>query len=413
MGGNIQIDAASLRGLSRLAIDAVEQMTHLVEAMHLTIVKTPGVLGASPTGSTSGITGLVYRSIRGVNALVGSSLETLLDGLQPMLGSRNLPPAGAAGLAALNGVLGDYLEETGNPLAIPMRMRRAGTDLIIERDALAKVMPAPRSKLVILVHGLCMNDQSWSGSAAATDAEDASAESDLVERLQRERGYEVVHLNYNSGRHISTNGREFADLLERLLANWPAPIDELVLIGHSLGGLVSRSACHYAEAADHDWVRQLRSLVFLGTPHHGAPLERGGNGVDVLLNASPYTAPFARLGKMRSAGITDLRYGNLIDEDWLGRDRFARSGDVRAVVPLPSAVRCHALAATTGKQSGDMRDRLLGDGLVPVSSALGHHDEARRRLAFAEADLWIGHGIGHIDLLTHPEVHAEVLRRLT
>jgi hypothetical protein len=51
--------------------------------------------------------------------------------------------------------------------------------------------------------------------------------------------------------------------------------------------------------------------------------------VDLILGVSAYTAPLARLGKIRSAGITDLRYGNLVDEDWAGRDRFAGGGDRR------------------------------------------------------------------------------------
>ena len=115
-----------------------------------------------------------------------------------------------------------------------------------------------------------------------------------------------------------------------------------------MGGLVARSACHYGAAAGHAWLRHLRTLVFLGTPHHGAPMERGGNWIDLLLGISPYSAPLARLGKIRSAGITDLRYGNLTHEDWQGRDRFAR-GDRRRFVPLPEGVRCYAIAATTAK----------------------------------------------------------------
>lgn len=125
------------------------------------------------------------------------------------------------------------------------------------------------------------------------------------------------------------------DLLEALLHAWPVPLSELVIIGHSMGGLVARSACHFGAVAHHDWLRRLDKLVFLGTSHHGAPLERGGNSVDMLLGISRYTAPFARLGKVRSAGITDPRHGNLVDRDWRGRDRIARSGDVRRAVPVP------------------------------------------------------------------------------
>jgi hypothetical protein len=185
---------------------------------------------------------------------------------------------------------------------------------------------------------------------------------------------------------------------------------ELVIIAHSMGGLVARGAFHYGVAVGHDWPRQLRKLAFLGTPHHGAPLERGGNWVDVILGATPYATPFARLGKIRSAGITDLRYGNVLDEDWEGRDRFARVRDTRQSVPLPDGVDSYAMAATTGKEPGDIRDRLVGDGLVPVSSALGRHEDPRRSLSFPKQRQWIGYGMNHMDLLGRTEVSDQIVR---
>jgi hypothetical protein len=128
----------------------------------------------------------------------------------------------------------------------------------------------------------------------------------------------------------------------------------------------------------------------------------------MLLGISRYTAPFARLGKVRSAGITDLRYGNLVDEDWEGRDRFERSGDVRRAVPLPNDVACFTIAATTGKQAGDLSDRLLGDGIVPLASALGRHGDPRLALTVPESRQWIGYGMNHLDLLSRREVYARI-----
>jgi pimeloyl-ACP methyl ester carboxylesterase len=231
--------------------------------------------------------------------------------------------------------------------------------------------------------------------------------------LARDLGYTQVYLHYNTGLHISTNGRAFADLLGTLLAAWPVPPSELVIIGHSMGGLIARSACHYGAMAHHQWLGHLDKLVFLGTPHHGAPLERGGNLVDMLLGISRYTAPFARLGKIRSAGITDLRYGNLVDADWKGRDRFARSGDVRQRVPLPDGVACFTIAATTGKKTGDLGDRLIGDGIVPLDSALGRHRDPDLALTFPESRQWIGHDMNHLELLGRREVYAWIRRWLT
>nr|HPG81543.1 alpha/beta hydrolase [Piscinibacter sp.] len=144
------------------------------------------------------------------------------------------------------------------------------------------------------------------------------------------------------------------------------------------------------------------------TPHHGAPLERAGHWVDLVLGATPYAAPFARLGKVRSAGITDLRHGHLLDEDWVGRDRFARGGDRRQPVLLPENLRCYALAASLGAQGGALKERLLGDGLVPLDSALGVHKDPARALDFPPERQWVGYGMNHLDLLGRPEVYAKL-----
>ncbi len=173
-------------------------------------------------------------------------------------------------------------------------------------------------------------------------------------------------------------------MLESLLDAWPCPVRELAIIGHSMGGLVARSACHYGEAAGHRWIEPLRSVVFLGTPHHGAPLERRGSWLNAMIDASPYLAPFNRLGKRRSAGITDLRYSNLVDEDWEGRDRFAPGPDERCHVPPPAGVRIFAAAAAVGSGADSAAARLLGDGLVPLDSALGQHPSPDRCLTFDE-----------------------------
>ena len=387
---------ADMRGFSSLAIDATTGLTDLVEAMHRTIARVPG-LGTPTPGPTTGITGLVYRSVRGVTRLVGGSIDAVLGLLIPMLGEGSSSPGREAVLAALNGVLGDYLDATENPLAVPMQLRRDGRPLDLQSQALAAAIPQASGRLLILAHGLCMNDLRWNRQGHDHGA-----------ALALELGYTPVYLHYNSGLHVSINGRAFADVIEALLKVWPVPLEELVILGHSMGGLVSRSACHYGRAADHDWPRHLRKLVCLGTPHHGAPLERGGNWVDTILGISPYTAPFARLGKIRSAGITDLRYGNLLDEDWEDRDRFERSADRRRSVPLPDRVACYAIGATTGTQAGDLNDRFLGDGLVPLRSALGQHDDPSRALSFPPSQQWIGYDMTHMDLLSRREVYEQL-----
>ncbi len=395
--------ATALRGAARLATDATAGLTDLVEAVHERIARVPGLDPRPLDGRTGGVSGLVYKSIRGVTRLVGGSLDALLGLLAPMLGRVEASPEREAVVAALNGVLGDYLAASGNPLATAMTLRWQGRPLPLPPPpgGLAASLPGAGGRLLVLVHGLCMNEQQW-----------RRAGHDHGAALARDHGYSPVYVRYNSGLHVSINGRALAGQLEQLIGAWPQPIDRLVLLGHSMGGLVLRSALHAGASAGHAWPARVSDLVCLGTPHHGAPLERAGHWVDQVLGATPYSAPFARLGKLRSAGITDLRHGLLLDEDWVGRDRFARGGDRRQVLPLPAHVRCHAVAASIGARSGDLKDRLLGDGLVPLDSALGRHPDPQRTLAFSAERQWVGHGMNHLDLLSRAEVHEQLRRWL-
>jgi len=246
-----------------------------------------------------------------------------------------------------------------------------------------------------------MNDLQW-----ARDGHNHGA------ALAQDLGYMPVYLHYNTGLHVSTNGRAFADALEALVAAWPVPLEELAIVAHSMGGLVTRSAHEIGTAAGHRWPQVLRKLVFLGTPHHGAPLERGGHWIDTVLGKTPYIAPLERLGRIRSAGITDLRHGSVHDEDWQGRDRFAHGKDPRRPLPLPRDVRCYAIAGTIGGAKAPLRDQVLGDGLVPVPSALGQHRDARFTLAFPKSHQWIAGGTSHFDLLGRAAVYGRIRKWL-
>jgi pimeloyl-ACP methyl ester carboxylesterase len=259
---------------------------------------------------------------------------------------------------------------------------------------------------LLLIHGLCMNDLQWR-------AEHEGQTVDHGEELASTLGYTPISLRYNSGLHISHNGRELSAHLEQLVARWPTAVEDLTVVAHSMGGLLLRSAVHAARQEGLDWPDRLRNVVFLGTPHHGAPLERAGNWVDVLLSSTRYTRPFAKLGRLRSAGITDLRYGYLVDEDWQGRDRFEPTADHRQIVPLPEGVACYAVAATRAAERSPLADRLIGDGLVPLSSALGRHEEERRTLGFAETSQWCIHHTNHFELLSSPAVTRQLVQWLT
>lgn len=387
--GGAHLHAADLHGVGRLLLLAVGAVIDRTEALHMKVT------GAAVMPGQAGGSGAAYRRARALTRMAGHLIDAALgQGVQ----ERPLSSAQReAVLAALNGLFGDLLARLDNPLAIPMRLRQRGHALRLETAALAAEVEAPGPRLLLLVHGLCRSDLQW-----------CRGKHDHGAALARDLGYTPLYLHYNTGRHVSTNGRELADLLERLVAQWPVPVEEVTILAHSMGGLVARSACHYGRVAHHAWPARLGHMVFLGTPHHGAPLERHGNWLGAVLGRSALTAPLARLGELRSAGITDLRHGNLLDEDWAGHDRFMQHGDTRRHVPLPRAVKCYAVAGSTGRRSGDIRHRLLGDGLVPVETALGWHAEPGRRLAIPASRQWIAFGIHHLDLLGRIEVYEKI-----
>jgi pimeloyl-ACP methyl ester carboxylesterase len=383
-----------VRGGVRLVIDGVQGVTGIVETMHQRIASRSPPLGFVPDAPTRGVTGLVYRSVRGTTGLVGKTLDAALGGVQLMLHAslRDLPqdqamPRRDAVVAALNGVVGDHLHRTGNPLAVQLELR--------VRGAMPGTLdlPASGARILLLIHGLCMNDQQWTREGH-----------DHGQALADSLGYTPVYVRYNSGRHISATGLELAAALEQFLREWSHPVQEMAIIGHSMGGLVARSALHQAAQAGMDWPAKVRRIVFLGTPHQGAPLERGGNWLHLGLGISPYLAPFTRLSGLRSEGITDLRHGNLVEQDW-STSRFEQQ-DTRTMVPLPHGLACYAVAGTL--RQGD----LLGDGLVPLASALGRHTKPTRDLHIPPSHLWIGRGINHLDLLSSAAVYQRLRRWL-
>lgn len=388
-----------LRGLSRLSADAVVGLADLVEAMHAGISPLPSVSGpsAAATQRAGGITGLVYGSVRGLTRLVGGSADALLGLLAAALPAGDDEqahrPEREALLAALNGVLGDYLATTNNPLAIAMRFRRAGLALPLEPKALAARLEPASAQVLVLIHGLCMNDLQWRREGH-----------DHGEALARELGFTPVYLHYNSGRHIADNGQDLALQLQQLVQAWPVAVQRLVLVGHSMGGLVARSALHYGterEGGPLPWVGQVSDLICLGTPHQGAPLERAGHGVDLLLGAAPYAAPLARIGRLRSAGIQDLRHGRIVASP-------SKAQAPAAQPRLPAHARCHALAASLGPQPASLKSRLLGDGLVPLASALGRHKDAALDLGFAPERQAVVYRTGHMELLSSRQVYEQM-----
>jgi hypothetical protein len=383
----------------------------MAEGVHQAVWGSMGVPGGAQPGQTRGVTGFVYRAVHGVTKLVGHALEASFTRLEPWLASLvDAPPETPERetvLAALNGVLGDRLAAQNNALATPMTLRLNG-QVLDWQVSVAPANAALSSKVLVLIHGLCMNDLQWRSQTV-----DAKAPGyDHGQMLGAALGYTPLYVRYNTGLHTSENGALFSAQLEKLVDHWPVGLTELRVLAHSMGGLVTRSALHHARQHHLRWPGLLKAIVFLGTPHHGAPLERAGNWIDVVLGATPYSRPFAKLGQLRSAGITDLRYGHVLDTDWQGRDRFRRRPDTRTPCPLPLEVPCYTVAATTARQRSPVAERILGDGLVPLASALGQHADPARSLVFAPERQHIAYATHHMQLLSSPAVGARVLHWL-
>ena len=113
------------------------------------------------------------------------------------------------------------------------------------------------------------------------------------------------------------------------------------------------------------------------------------------MEISPYSAPFTRIGKLRSAGIKDLRHGTIAPGD-------------HQFVQLPADVRCYAIGALLATGRASASDRLIGDGLVPLDSALGATSTPPRPWLFRLSASGWRTGTGHLDLLSKPEVYRQL-----
>jgi pimeloyl-ACP methyl ester carboxylesterase len=308
-------------------------------------------------------------------------------------------PRGSLALAALNAYVGDALAASGSELALAMTLRHRGADLPLDPDALVCALPDAGPRVAIFVHGLGETDASWRLRADARRPGYGAG-------LQRDLGHTPIELRYNTGLHISDNGRALAVLLEELREAWPVAIEEVVIVGHSMGGLVARSACHYGQSEGHGWTSAVRHVFCLGSPHLGAPLEKGVNALGWALGRVPETRPLANLLNVRSAGIKDLRYGACAEEDWCDCDPDELLTDRCHDVPFLPGARFYFVAATLSRQPGDPLGAILGDLLVRVPSASGAG--RRRQVGFAIED---GHHVGgltHFDLLNHPAVYDQI-----
>jgi hypothetical protein len=391
-------ESSELGALTELAAEGLSGAVTRVQELHEAVARRSfGPTGAAagvPRAAHDAVAGAVYAGLRGAGALLLGSLARTAHAA----GGAQLSdhPRGRLAQGALNGVWGDRLERTGNALSIPMAVRVGGRDVPADRDALAAAFPQATARPVVFVHGLCESDAAWGLRAAERGGTYAT-------RVLPELGATAVVLRYNSGLHISDNGRRLAALLEALVDAWPVAIADLTLVGHSMGGLIVRSAGHAAQERSDRWPSLVRTTVSLGTPHLGAPMEQAAGFLTWALGSVPEGRPIAAVLAARSAGIKDLRHGSLVDAEWETLDPDALRGFARADVPLLEHARHHVVAATLTERPDHPVGRLLGDLLVLSPSA--HGLEGRRRvIAFEAEDCRHVGGHDHFALLNSPAI---------
>jgi len=360
--------ANEVRAVGRLGTRTFAEAVSHVERVHAAIstraFRPTSVVGAPARVTHEAIAKVVYACVRGAGRGVGLAAGEIAA-LAPRSLEKGPSPSTSRAQSILNAAIGDKLAATGDPLAIQMTARVDG-----------EATPA----LAVFVHGLAEDDRSWGHRFGA--------------RLRADFGFTPVYVRYNTGRHISDNGRELAALLSDLVDTWPTLVDQIILVGHSMGGLVVRSACHYG--VDAPWTPVVTDAFYLGSPQTGASLERLVSKLGWALGHVAETRPYADLVNVRSAGIKDLRYGYVIEEDWSGCDADRCLESHRHEVDLLARVNHYAISASVSGVSG----RLVGDLLVTPGSARGRLPVDRHR----HLD-----GLHHFDLLNHPRVY-EVMR---
>lgn len=336
--------------------------------------------------------------------LLKVQLENNTSGVKAYLKSvtQSFPKYIEVGTSILNGIIGDYLEKENNDLRIEMGFYYHNQPVPLESNAIKEMYPDITSKICILVHGLCANEFEW--KLCGTEKQDYG------ERLQNDLGYTPLYLRYNSGLHISENGKKFSTIISTLIDAYPIKVDEIIFICHSLGGLITRSACNDGKEHDADWTNKVKRLFFLASPHLGAPFERFGNILTYTLKAinNPVTQLIGDIINLRSNAIKDLRYGYIKDEDWKGYDPDELLEDNRNNDSLFTNAEHYNIAASLTENPEHPFNKYIGDPLVTLNSAFGKSEVVEKNISFPKEGQAVFPKTGHINIANCNDVYKQI-----
>ncbi|MBK9739001.1 MAG: hypothetical protein IPO93_05730 [Actinobacteria bacterium] len=399
------------RAAATLAGRAVAGVANTVETTHEALADwTLRTLGRDrPLGPWRMIHKGTYAAIRTAAPLVGTAAghaaSRLIDPAAPSVATT---PRGSIIQGALNGAVGSDLHSASSALAVRMSLRTGNRDVACERGDLSAAYPDASSQLVVFVHGLCHDENAWT---PRPDPDSGAPRPSFAERLADDTSATALLLRYNTGRHISENGRDLSHLLHDLFREWPVPVTSLVLVGHSMGGLVIRSACAQARPAGSPWLGVTRLVATIGTPHTGAPLERFAAATERRLASTDLTRGLARICHARSAGIKDLRRGYIHVVEWADCDQDTCAHDHRRHEPPLETAEHLVVASTVTRDPRHPLGRAVGDILVRTDSAHGLAPDGRHVGFPSQSEHTVG-GVTHLGLLHDPRVYEHLRARI-
>jgi pimeloyl-ACP methyl ester carboxylesterase len=268
---------------------------------------------------------------------------------------------------------------------------RNGQSVTADAVSLARTFPTATGRVAVLLHGLGKTEHCWTPQADGVDMDLG-----LPGHLEKD-GFTPVLVRYNTGERVSDNGARLAVLLGDVAEHWPVPVEEFVLIGHSMGGLVERSSLHHGRIAGQTWVDLTRHVVAIGTPHSGSPLAKGADIASRMLGRACVTRPIGMFVDDRSEGIKDMSSGISTRVNHHGHSSPAG-------MPLFRRIRVHHIAGVVTANTSHPLGSLVGDLVVRAESAMGVEVTGE----FGATDIRVFGGQNHLGLLSDPDVHCQI-----